>query len=59
MYEQKESVRKLRLAYNQQASALPSITTHDKNEAGNQSSVTHAGNQFAKANKKKKGGIDN
>ena len=58
-YEQKESVRKLRLAYNRQASAVSSITTQNNNEIGNQSSVTHAGNQFAKVNKKKKGGIDN
>ena len=58
-YEQKESVRKLRLAYKQQASAVSSITTHSKNETGNQSSVTHAGDQFAKANKKMKGRIDN
>ena len=59
MYEQKESVRKLRLAYKQQASAVSSIMTHNNNETGNQSSVTHACNQFAKVNKKKKGRIDN
>ena len=58
-YEQKESVRKLRLAYKQQASAVSSITSHNNHETGDQSSVTHAGNQFAKVNKKKKGGIDN
>ena len=58
-YEQKESERKLRLAYKRQASAVPSITTHNNNETGNQSSVTHADNQFAKANTKKKGRIDN
>ena len=58
-YEQKESVRKLRLAYKQQASAVSSITTQNNNETGDQSSVTHAGDQFAKVNKKKKGGIDN
>ena len=58
-YEQKESVRKLRSTYKQQASAVSSITTQNNNETGNQSSVTHAGNQFAKINKKKKGGIDN
>ena len=59
MYDQKESVRKLRLAYKQQASAVSSITTHNNNKRGNQSSVTHAGDQFAKVNKKKKGRIDN
>ena len=59
MYEQKESVRKLRLAYKPQASAVSSTRTQNSNETGNQSSVTHAGNQFAKFNKKKKGGIDN
>ena len=59
MYKQKESVRKLRSAYKRQASAVSSITTHNNNETGDQSSVTHAGNQFAKSNKKKKGGIDN
>ena len=59
MYEQKESVRKPRLAYKRQASAVSSITAQNNNETGNQSSVTHAGNQFAKINKKKKGGIDN
>ena len=31
----------------------------NSNETGDQSSVTHASNQFAKGNKKKKGGIDN
>ena len=46
-YEQKESVRKCRLAYKQQASAVSSITTHNNNETGDQSSVTHAGDQFA------------
>ena len=59
MYEQKESVRNLRLSYKQQASAVSSITTHNNNETGNQSSVTHAGNQFAKVMNKKKGRIDN
>ena len=54
-YEQKEAVRKLRLSYKQQASAVSSITTQNNNETGNQSSVTHAGNQFAKVNKRKKG----
>ena len=60
-YEQKESVRKLRLAYKQQESTMSLITTQNNNETGNQSSVTHAGNQFAKVNKKKKkkGRIDN
>ena len=58
-YEQKEAVRKLRSAYKRQASAVSSITTQNNNETGNQSSVTHAGDQFAKVNKKKKGGIDN
>ena len=58
-YEQKESVRKLRSTYKQQASAVSSITTQNNNETGDQSSVTHAGDQFAKVNKKKKGGIDN
>ena len=57
-YAQKESVRKLRLAYKQQASAVSSITTQNNNETGNQSSLTLAGNQFTKANKKK-GGIVN
>ena len=59
MYEQKESVRKLRSAYKRQASAVSSIMSHNNHETGNQSSVTHAGDQFAKVNKKKKGGIDN
>ena len=59
IYEQKESLRKLRLIYKRQASAVSSITTQNNNETGNQSSVTHAGDQCAKANKKKKGGIDN
>ena len=59
MYEQKESVRKLRLAYEQQASTVSSIIIYNNNETGDQSSVTHAGNQFVKANKKMKGRIDN
>ena len=58
-YEQKEAVRKLRLSYKRQASAVSSITTQNNNETGDQSSVTHAGNQFAKVNKKKKGINDN
>ena len=58
-YEQKESVRMLRSAYKRQASAVSSITTQNNNETGNQSSVTHAGDQFAKVNKKKKGVNDN
>ena len=58
MYEQKETVRKLTLACKQQASAVSSITTHNNNETGDQSSVIHAGDQFAKANKKMKGRID-
>ena len=59
MYEQKESVRKLRLTYKRQASAVSSITTQNNTETGDQSSVTHAGDQFAKVNKEKKGRIDN
>ena len=55
MYEQKEAVRKLRSSYKRQVSAASSITTHNNNETGDQSSVTHAGDQFAKVNKKKKG----
>ena len=47
------------MAYKQQASAVSSIMTQNKNEIGDQSSVTHAGDQFAKVNKKKKGRIDN
>ena len=52
-------MRKLRSAYKRQASKVSSITTQNNNETGDQSSVTHAGDQFAKVNKKKKGGIDN
>ena len=52
-------MRELRLAYKQQASAVSPIMTQNNNETGDQSSVTHAGNQFAKVNKKKKSRIDN
>ena len=52
-------MQKLRLACKQQASVISSITTLSNNETGDQSSVTHAGDQFAKAKKKKKGRIDN
>ena len=59
MYEHKESVQKLWLAYKQQASEVPSITTQNINELGYHSSNTHNGNHFANVYKKKKGSNGN
>ena len=48
-------VQKLWLAFKQQASTVSLNKTQNYNGFGNQSSVTHAGNQFANVNKKKQG----
>lgn len=48
IYEQKESVKKCGSAFEQKGSPVSSITIQNNNELGNQSSVTHDGNQLAK-----------
>jgi hypothetical protein len=44
---------------NQQASAVSYIETQNNSDLGDQTNVTHAGDQFAKANKKKEGMNEN
>lgn len=44
----------LQSAYKQQASAMNSILTQKNSDLGNQTSGTHADDQFAKVNEKKR-----